>query len=245
MKKEKFVLILVVLLSIQLVLAQNYYIDTAIRQMSDAFTSIFAPIFGQGAYGEFLFAKILLFFLLFSIIFMALKRFDLFEHNNPALIITSLVVSIFAVRYLQPNELINAILLPYSSLGVAIATLLPLIIFTFFVHKGIGTNPFGRRAAWFVYGLVLTFMWLTRDYSQLGTANWLYIIGLGYIIISFLFDSHIHYYFEMGRFNKPRRLGIQQKIADFQDSARKARGFNDERLARYFETEAKRLMRKL
>jgi len=79
MKKEKFVVILAIAflitsLCVNVISAQNEYIDWFYEQIGPAIASVFSPIFGHNEFDEFLFAKILLFFLLFSIIFMSLKK---------------------------------------------------------------------------------------------------------------------------------------------------------------------------
>lgn len=198
MKKEKFLLTaLTTLLSISLVMSQNFYtqyLESTIRGTGEAFGSVFGPIFGVSVFSEFLFAKILLFFLLFAIVFMALKRISLFENNNAVHMIVSVIVPILAVRYMGPDEMIRAILLPYGGLGAAITIFLPLIIFFFFLHSS-EIGGFGRRAGWFIYGSVFLVLWGSREVSDLGVANWIYILGVGFIIISLIFDKSIHRYF--------------------------------------------------
>ena len=193
MKKGYVLTLLVTFLTIQSVLAQNQLLDQTIDSLSQALGSIFAPILGVG-FGEFLFAKIMLFFLLFAIIFVALKNIEIFEENRSVHIVLTTITSIFAVRYLKPGEFINAILLPYTALGASLASFLPLLIFFYFVHKS-GMGPFGRRAAWAIYGIFFIMLWGTRQYDSLGAANWVYVIGIGFIIISFLFDKTIQGYF--------------------------------------------------
>ncbi len=71
MKKEKFILsLMTMLLSIQITLAQNPLIDNSFQSLGNAIRSIFAPIFGVSVLSEFLFAKILFFFLLFSVVYI-------------------------------------------------------------------------------------------------------------------------------------------------------------------------------
>ena len=81
MKKGYVLTLLVTFLTIQSVLAQNQLLDQTIDSLSQALGSIFSPILGVG-FGEFLFAKIMLFFLLFAIIFVALKNIEIFEENR-------------------------------------------------------------------------------------------------------------------------------------------------------------------
>lgn len=193
MKKELVLINLASFLSIQSISAQNTFLDRGIDSLSQALGSIFAPIFGTG-FGEFLFAKIMLFFLLFAIIFVSLKKIDIFEENRAVHVVLTSITSVLAVRYLEPGEFINAILLPYTALGAALSTFLPLLIFFYFVHKS-GLHGFGRRAAWFIYLLFFIMLWGTRPYDSLGTANWIYLISLGFVLINLFLDKTIQGYF--------------------------------------------------
>lgn len=245
--KKGLSLIIASLLSIQIISAQNSFIESMARGLGTAFKSIFEPILTpifQADTPEVLFAKILFFFLLFAIIFMALKRIDLFDEKRGISIIVSLIVTVLAVRYL-PVQIVYAVLLPYATLGTSILILLPFLIFFFFVHSS-KIGPFGRRAAWLIYGVVLLGFWGSRAYDSISSgANWIYIIGLIFVILSLIFDKHLHQYFEMGKFNKARRSVIEQRMASLQKSAKDARDTGNDTLADRFEKDIKRLARKL
>ncbi|MEK6914780.1 MAG: hypothetical protein AABW83_03970 [Nanoarchaeota archaeon] len=193
MKREYVLSFLSGILSISLVSAQNTFLDRGIESLSQALGSIFAPIFGTG-FGEFLFAKIMLFFLLFAIIFVSLRQIDIFAENRAVHVVLTSVTSVLAIRYLEPGEFINAILLPYTALGAALSTFLPLLIFFYFAHKS-GLHGFGRRAAWFIYLIFFIMLWGTREYDTLGDANWIYLIALGFMLINLFLDKSIHAYF--------------------------------------------------
>ncbi len=220
MKKEKLLKIIpalivsLTILSINLVSAQNFYIDEIIRGVTDTGAQIFGPIFGHYGMDEFLFAKVLLFFLLFSVIFMSLKRIKVFENNRTIISVIAILVSILAVRYLREGDIVNAILLPYGGLGAALAIFLPLLIFFMFLQTS-EIGPFGRQAGWFIYGAFFLVFWLSREMSEVSTeANWMYGIALAFILINIFFNNHIHKWFEIGKFNKARRLGTQSVLSD-------------------------------
>jgi len=207
--------ILVIILSVNLVSAQYPQLDYLIEQIGQAFASIFGPIFGVDVFDEFLFAKVLLFFLLFAIIFMSLRNIDIFAGNTAINAIVSIIVSIFAVRFIKENEFITGILLPYGALGIAIATFLPLLIYFYFVHFS-GIGPFGRRTAWFIYGVIFLVLWLTRPYADLGVANWIYLLGIGFILINLLFDRSIHNYLGLAGLARWRERAEDARIAALQ-----------------------------
>ena len=241
MKKGYVLTLLVTFLTIQLVLAQNQLLDQTIDSLSQALGSIFAPILGVG-FGEFLFAKIMLFFLLFAIIFVALKNIEIFEENRPVHIILTTITSIFAVRYLKPGEFINAILLPYTALGASLASFLPLLIFFYFVHKS-GMGPFGRRAAWFTYGLFFIMLWGTREYDSLGTANWVYIIALIFILASLIFDKSIHRYFSEVDYEKAKSYVYDREILKLEEDYARAISLKKYKKAKRIEKQIQKLRR--
>ena len=218
------------ILSMQIISAQVSFLDNFMERTGEAFGSIFSPIFNT-EYGEFLFAKILLFFLLFAIIFMILKRIYIFEGNRAIVTIVSVIVSLFAVRFLKENEFINAILLPYGALGISISVFLPLLIFFYFLHDS-EIGGFGRRAAWFIYFIVFLVLWGTRPYSSLGAANWIYILGLGFVIVSLISDRSIHRYF-LNREEEQAGEEIRQRaIAEWMEQLELAERHGNEARAR-------------
>jgi len=231
MKKGKYILTtLITLLSLQLALAQNQVIDRTIDSLTRAFVSIFAPILGTG-YGEFLFAKILLFFVIFSVVYMSLNRVDLLGGNRGAILTVTVVTSILSVRYIRPGEFMRAILLPYTSLGVAISIFIPLLIYFYFLHSA-SLGGFGRRAGWFVYGSVFAVLWLSREYQLLGNANWIYILGFGFILASFMFDGAIHRYFSNYNHSKLENEIRESAIQDWISKLKQAENNSDEKRAR-------------
>jgi len=225
MKKGKFELsvfgIFISMFVIQLVSAQNELIDNFINRMSEAFSSIFEPLIGMGVSSDFLFAKVLLFFLIFAVVFMAVKRIRIFRNNMPVRVIITIIVSILSVRYLGETDFTRLILLPYGALGGSISIFLPLMIYFFFIHTSID-GSFGRRFAWILYGAFFIILWGTREY--MGSANWIYIISLGFILASFIFDKTLHQYFEYGKFDKARRRIIKRRIVEVLDEIKTTKG---------------------
>lgn len=201
----------------------SQYVSKFIKWTEDTYGVFFAALFGVNTIDEYLFAKILLFLIIFAVSFMSLKRVAVFEERRSILFIISLCVSILAVRYLGPENFVRAILLPYGALGGAISIFLPLLIYFMFVHTSV-TGGFGRRAAWFIYGVVFILLWATQEY--MGTANWIYILGLGFIFINFLFDRSIHNYFELTALSAWRERVQDAHIARLQAEYQQIRNVN-------------------
>jgi hypothetical protein len=179
--------------------------------IKSTFGVFFAAILGvNDSNYEFLFGKILIFFLLFAVIFLVLKRIDLFKANRPVLVLVTSIVSILAVRYMQESDFITGVLLPYGALGGAITMLLPLIIFSAFVQTSIQGSMF-RRVAWCVYGAVFFTFWVMR-YDQMNpSGNLVYYLGIGFIILNVLFDKQIRAILE--------RSGIEKAMQTIDDRA--------------------------
>lgn len=176
------------------------------------------------SFDEFLFAKILLFALILIITYTVIKQNTLFggTRNKPVQWIISITVSILAIRYL-PDNFIQAILLQYGALAVGLTVFLPLIIYFFFIHQS-GIGRFGRRAGWVVFALSFFALWSFR-YEDLGSANFIYWIAIGFVGISIVFDKSIHRYFSFTDFRKAeKRLNERAKwvLEDQLDKLREA-----------------------
>ena len=162
------------------------------------FTSpFFEAILNTSAYEPFFFAKILLLIILFLVIVFSLNKSKMLGslEDKPFVIYTiSALISILAMRYLPDSDLIQGILLPYSALGIAITTFLPLMIFFFFIQNS-NFGGFGRRAGWFLYGIIFLALWLSKEVTTSSTTNMIYSFSLLFIVLSIMFDKSIHKYF--------------------------------------------------
>ncbi len=231
MKIKKSLLVYLSSLLLMPLISAYGYID--LRQGSEQLlqlaTDILAPIFqvvlGDYSSSEFFFAKCLLFILLLVVITFILNKAKIFGElrERPATIyIISLVVSILAIRFLPDNSLISGILLPYSALGVAITTFLPLVVYFYFIHNS-GFEKFGRRAGWALYGIVFLALWLSQDVNTSSTSDWIYWSALIFVIISLIFDRSIHVYFSLGEIRKVQRNISDEQVVELLNKYHKAK----------------------
>ena len=117
---------------------------------------------------------------------MTLRKVDLFSSNAVILWIVVLSVSILSVRYLPAdNAFFQGMLLPYTVLGAAIIIFLPMLVYFLFVNTAV-PGDFGRRFAWFLYGVVFLVLWGMRS-SDIGATNWIYGLGLAFVLLNFIF----------------------------------------------------------
>ena len=69
----------------------NYYVETFIDWVNSNYGPIFAAILGTSAFDEYLFAKILVLFLIYAVVWMVLKKSDVFGNNKPILFTISAI----------------------------------------------------------------------------------------------------------------------------------------------------------
>lgn len=200
--KKKFIAISILMIFlIQLVSAASFDFDNAQSQITriiDAGLGILSPLFEKilGDYdsSEFFFQKILLLFLLIIITKFVLEKTPIGSKNKKVSLLISILVSVIAIRFINQNNFFEAIFLQYGVMGIAISTLLPLVIFFYFVHT-INVGTFGRKFFWIMYVIILIFLWLSKSGDIPAAANWIY--GLAILTAGGLlfFDKDVHKYF--------------------------------------------------
>ena len=194
-------------------------INSVIRAVENIFTPIFSALLGQNSSEEFLLAKILLAILLFVVINAVLKKIPTFSGQKGVVNIISVVISFLAVRFISDNDLVAGILLPYGTLGVALTTILPFLIFFYFIHDS-KIGSFGRKACWFFFIVVFVILWYSKSSDLSEITNQIYLWTLVGMIIAFIADRSVHEYFGLFEERKTRRnsytASIARKEADLQ-----------------------------
>jgi hypothetical protein len=148
-----------------------------------------ALLMGKTDSPESFFAKIILALILFGIIYEVMDKANFFD-NKWAKYLISIAVPILAIRFLEP-EWVNTILLPYSTMGVAIAAMIPLLIYFTFVYKAIRSRTL-RKIAWIFAAVIFTGLFFARvNDTQLGNAIWIYPVTAIACIIFMIFDGTI------------------------------------------------------
>ncbi len=216
-KKEKLIIPVVSIFSllvIKLISAyssSSRYIDDFVFWMEDTFGVFFSWILGYPYFDEYLFARILLFILVLVITFSVLTKSQIFGKERKGLsFVVAAIVSILAIRFIPSNEFFNSILLPYTAFGIALTVFIPFLIYFFFVHQSV-PGSFGRRAAWVLFGIVFVVLFISRDTQSLGDSVWIYYIGIGFIILSLIFDRSIHKYFALSDFRNIERASAKTR----------------------------------
>lgn len=181
----------------------------AIDIIVDYTTPFFEVLIGDYSGSEFFFAKVWLLILLFIVIHSIVKKIPQFEDNNGVVFIISAVVSVFSIRFM-PQDLMEVILMPYTTLGITLTTIIPFLIFFWFVHHTGIVGP-GRRLAWGLYAAIFALLTYTRYPSMPDIAKNFYWIALGLIILALVFDRKIHAYFRLWEVKKMEKT-VNDKI---------------------------------
>ena len=218
MKKSGLSLFLI-LASLPFASAQYFSIEEGMRQfvegMQELFTPLFEGLLGTSSYDDFFFAKILMFFLLFIVLFAVMKKVELFEKMKGVGPLIALIISLLAVRYISEEGFFAGILLPYGALGIAVLTFLPFLIYFWFVHKSVKTG-LGRRVAWILYAIVFVFLWGSRSSDISTESNWIYFTTLIIMFIVFAFDKTFKSYFRTHEIGKFKLAAHEKAIASLQ-----------------------------
>jgi len=223
MKKLNLIFLLFVLstliilpkVSAQSFIGASDIVSSTVEAATSVFNPLFGALFGVDSNSELLLAKILLFLLLALILNVVLKKLPLLENQKGIALLVALIISIFAVRFMSESELTLGILLPYGTLGVAIWTIFPFIVFFYFLHAT-KIGSMGRRIAWMIFGIIWLVLWAARyqDFSPI--SNQIYWWTFFAMVLVFIFDKRIHGYFGAHELNVFYRGADQREIAALQ-----------------------------
>src|SRR3989344_7507264 len=195
MPSKKILIIFLAFLFISpLVLAQRFDFrqgsENVINFLVDAYQPILYALFGSYDGGHFLFEKLLIFLLIFGLVYVSLGPMEIISGNRAVHIIISVIVPLLSVRFMSV-QWINTILIQYQVLGIALAGILPFLIYLSFLH-GVTDSTVVRRIGWIFFIFIYFCIWATTTYNSYAQVYfWTMLIAL----IFMLLDRTIHYYF--------------------------------------------------
>jgi hypothetical protein len=206
----------------------RYQVTQAIEAVLGFLSPLFENIIGDYSTSEFFFHKILLLILLVIICKYVLEKTPLGENKKVSFLISA-IISILSIRFINENDLFEAIFIQYGALGIAISTILPMVIFFYFVHNTkVGT--YGRKMFWTLYVIIMGAIWLIKSSQIPEVANWIYALSMIAAVIFILFDRSIHSYFGLSEFkafqkqsNKKRILEVKEEMDKLEDHFHKRR----------------------
>jgi len=208
------IIFLITLVSAQPSFSGSFISDTiyqVIGLIQDILGPVFSVLIGTGSFDMYFFSRIMLLVIVFAVVYLSLSRIAIFHDNKGVCFVVAAAISLLGARYIADSDLIEGILLPYGTLTVALTILLPFLIYFFFVHTSV-VSGVGRRLAWIVFIAVFFGLWWTR-YDSMGTANWIYWVGILLVGVSLLFDKTIHAYFGISQLDEATRAQNAQRYS--------------------------------
>jgi hypothetical protein len=202
--------ILTGIMSLSFVSALN--LDYVTRGMGDVFGWIFGFLLNTTSYDVYFFEKILFLILTFLLIRLGLEAIPSFGDKRGIINIIAVAISLIGVRYLTELDLVKGILIPYGTLTTALLTILPFIVFFFFVHKSIESSV-GRRICWIIYMIILVGIWFNRADTLNSTENYIYLGIIIIALILFFFDRKVREYFALAEINEAKKTIDDQQLA--------------------------------
>ncbi len=189
-----FIILILLLVLSSLVLAQVSPPNVKIYEepgkwLKQAFNYAFGNAFGGGSISELIAIKFMFFFLLFLIL-MAVSEYvpflsDLGNERRWIVWLVSIIVAYLSVFYIAPEEFM-AILIGYTTLGIVVSTIIPLVFLFAIIYKSsdsmnAGTLILQKLLLW-GFGLVL--LWRTIALSgQEGVSSVAYPLHIGTLVI--------------------------------------------------------------
>jgi len=210
-------IVLIGLLSVSLVSAAGEWAED-VNKFIDDFVNTIEPVakqvLGNTPSGQYLFAKVLFFIIILAIVFTALNRSEFFSENVWVLWVLSAVVSILATRFLTTEGLINTLLLPYSTLGVAVSAGLPFVLYFLIINVGLSEpgHKLIRRIAWIFFAIIFIFLYITRlaDSKFFGNAAWIYPLTALVAFVMVVMDGTINRFFIQLKLEKAGKQTVQE-----------------------------------
>jgi len=163
---------------------------------------------GEDYTGLLLFERFLIFILLLSIVYLSLSNVPVFDDMPVVLWVVSVIIPLFAVRFMSFVWL-NTILIQYQVLGIAIAGILPFIIYLFFLHS-ISESSVVRKIGWIFFIVVYFGLWSTTEtesYTQI--YFWTMLIALVFLFL----DGTMHRFFERQKWKESGKSDIYNRVA--------------------------------
>lgn len=164
-----------------------------------------SPVGERGQVSSDYIARIMFFFVIFSLVYMTVLKIEFFNQNDFVRWIITIAVSVLSTRWLASEEygntLVQTLLLPYDTLGLSFAAFLPLVIYFIFLDVGFSgkSNTIIRKSGWIFFFVIFCFLWVSRAGELAGAAanyaGWVYPISAALCLIFFFTDRTIQTYF--------------------------------------------------
>jgi len=117
-------------------------------------------VLGASDTGELLLIKLLVFILMIAMALIAVGKVEIFEERTTIKWIIAAIIGVLGARFLTTAALVNFVWLPYGILGILLASILPFIIYFYFIESF--DSPVVRKVGWVAFGVIYFVLGLSR-----------------------------------------------------------------------------------
>ena len=216
MKNNFVTVVFVLLIGVSLfsgIVSAQYYSDFGTENVIDSLTQVLEPVlivlFGGDSYtGYLIFEKLLLFILVGVIVFLSLNNFPLFDDKNKNLAkLIAVIVALIGIRNID-YLWFNTIFTQYAVLFVAIAGILPFIIYWFFLKE---MSALPRKVGWIFFAVVYFGLWIT---TEIEAHEEIYLItALASLVYAFFIDAWVHNQLKIQDMKKGDKSRLSETIS--------------------------------
>ena len=195
-------------------------LDNLFSTITSILDVVFKYLIGSSSSdGGIFFAKLLIFFTVFAIVYVTLGKMNFFEEAKWAKWLIAILLPVMGVRFITP-EFIDAIILSNSVFVVAVTAGLPFVLFFFIVKDW--ESKFSRRAAWIFFAVVFLAMYGVKFDGLSEGARWIYPGAALFAFLMALFDGTMKKFMVGVKVDKANSEVIGQDIKDVQRRLRLA-----------------------
>ena len=191
--------------------------------VTDFFEPILTALFGNYAAG-YTFEVLLLFLIISSIVYFVIGKAELFGGSKSVKWILTIAVPLLSVRFIDYEWLVT-IFDQYKLLGIVLTSIIPFILYFYFLYHAAGNHGFIRKAGWGLFVAVYIGLWSGAYVNEFNSAVyfWTFIVGM----CCLLGDNLIRKRFQlMEEVSKDRKFinievtRINKQIAELTDALR-------------------------
>jgi hypothetical protein len=166
-------------------------------------------VLGGADLGDVIFSKLLLFILLVAVLYPAAKKIPAISENTAASMIVAVIVSVLGLQFIT-QDIIKAVLLPYGTLAIAVATMIPLFLYAYFV-EGIQIGWI-RKVAWCLALATFLGLWTIRYYELGVIATYFYGAAALMCGILLVFDGTVRRAVVRSKISRGTEIGLNDQL---------------------------------
>lgn len=197
------------------------------EQVKDFYIDLFEPILaalfgGWDLGGLFLFEKFLIFILLVAVIFVIIKRVEMFKDNGFVLWSISIIIPLIGVRFFNIEQ-INTIIYSYKWVAIGLTSVLPFLIFFFFIHTAGKNSGFLRKTLWIIFIGIYAGLWSSSQPSDANVYLWTLVAAAACLIFDNTVAKRLIWNEVMKgdkHFKNNQLIAINTKIHDLEEALR-------------------------